>query len=108
MVTTYSNYSYLLTTILLYLRLPVTNILARKRRSPEDDYSLPSPLVGSWNGSDIDGTDDEEYFNFYGDGNEPIEEEEVGQEQRDEIEGLPREVYCDLATTLRDRENFSY
>ena len=61
----------------LILRLPVTNILARKRRSPEAESSLPSPLVDlSWNGSDTESADDDaEYINFYGEGNEPIEEE---------------------------------
>ena len=54
----------------------MTNILARKRRSPEAESSLPSPLVDlSWNGSDTESADDAEYFNFYGEGNEPIEEE---------------------------------
>ena len=90
----------------------MTNILARRRRSPEENSSLPSPLVGSWNGSSIESStdDDAEYFNFYGEGNEPIEEEEdvdVNQ-QRDEIEGLPREVYCDLATTLRFKDCFLF
>ena len=87
----------------------MTNILARKRRSPqEEDSSLPSPLVGSLSGSDIENSDDgEEYFNFYGDGNEPVEDlEDDLDRKRDEIEGLPREVYCDLATTLREAEWF--
>ena len=83
-------------------RLPVTNILARRRRSPQEDYILPSPLVGSSNGSYDDSSYDEEYFNFYGEGNYRNEEdEEEGKPNRDEIEGLPRDVYCDLATTLR-------
>ena len=81
----------------------MTNILARRRRTPQEDYSLPSPLVGSLNGSYDDSSYDEDYFNFYGEGNYPNEEdgEEEGNPNRDEIEGLPRDVYCDLATTLR-------
>ena len=76
----------------------MTNILVRKRRSPEES-SLPSPLIDlPWNSSKIV---DAEYFNFYGEDHDLIEEEDVNQEM-DKIEGLPRDVYCDLATTLRD------
>ena len=53
-------------------------------------------------------TGEEEYFDFYSLGSDnpqnetEKEEQEETEEEEEELRGLPREIYCDIANTLRE------
>ena len=80
------------------MRIPVTNILLggnrrRKRRSASETNAT----VDWSESSEYHQFDD--YFNFYGT-DETEEEEDIEAET---LEGLPKDIYCDVIETLEDK-----
>ena len=80
------------------LKIPITNILLgdthhrRRRRRLAEEIEATS----------IRPHETEDYFNFYGTGYGFVEEYEDDGESDEKIEGLPKDVYCDLVETLKD------
>ena len=102
------------------MKIPVTNIgLSNKRRRRRRKRSGSSLNVGASSLEQHASDDDDEYpeyINFYGAGQEGGEDDYInyygpGQHQdatdpaaeEDELDGLPREVYCDIVETLEDK-----
>ena len=84
------------------LKIPITNILLgeklrRRRRHDVEIEASPSRPIDAY-GSYKKNYD---YFNFYGtDEEEEYEDKNTGD---DEMEGLPRDVYCDIVETMEDK-----
>ena len=106
------------------MKIPVTNIglsdkRRRRRRRKRSGSSLnvgASSSLGQHASDDDDDYEYPEFFNFYGTGQEVEGDDYInfygpGQHQDatapaaedDELDGLPREVYCDIVETLEDK-----
>ena len=88
------------------MKVPISNILPEKsRRKKRHNLEKEAP---SWNLTEVsepiekgDYPQYEEYFNFYG--TEIIEEEEGLGSVDDKLEGLPKDIYCDIVETLEGK-----
>ena len=80
------------------LKIPITNILLadnkRKKRQATESKIL-SPVKAS----DLSDQDYDEYFNFYG----PDLIQEEDSEAQELVEGVPKNIYCDIVETLEDK-----
>ena len=106
------------------MRIPVTNIglsnkrrRRRRRKRSGSSLNVGGPSIGQHSSDDDDYEDYEypDYINFYGTGQEGGENDYTnGPDQQqdtatpaaaedDELDGLPREVYCDIVETLEDK-----
>ena len=79
------------------MRIPITNIgLAADRRKKRQAVNEPQSF--SSNETKIEEEYNYDYTNFYGDG-----EGIIAGEEKDTIDDLPREIYCDIVETLEDK-----
>ena len=81
------------------LKIPITNILLAKKRKKRDiskvnDTSLTMVTEVNY--------DYDEYFNIYGEYSEEVIEDNDA-EADENVEGLPKDVYCDIVETLKDK-----
>ena len=84
------------------MKIPITNILlGGNRRRKRAALGLEATSNEQNETVDYDYLA-EDYFNFYGTGNEYLDEHEDFGDSDEEIEGLPKDVYCDIVETLRD------
>ena len=86
------------------MKIPITNILLgggkrRRRRSALETNSTFSKSVELTESLEYPQFDD--YFNFYV--TDEDKGEEVKQESDDTLEGLPKDIYCDVIETLNDK-----
>ena len=79
------------------LKIPITNILLANKRKKRHAIESRTELEASEYGDND--TDYNEYFNFYD--IDEIQEEDV--EAQEMIEGVPRDIYCDIVETLEDK-----
>ena len=104
------------------MKIPITNIglsdkrRRRRRRKREssslnagassseeqasEDYDYEYPEYFNFYGNDEQSGDDE-YVNFYGPGQH--QEASATAQKEEKLDGLPREVYCDIVETLEDK-----
>ena len=80
------------------MRIPITNIGLADRRKKRHSLDKRQDETIASNETKIGVDYDYDYTNFYGDGEGIMTEGED-----DTIDGLPRDIYCDIVETLEDK-----
>ena len=78
------------------MKIPITNILLERRRRSALETNATLQTSASREYAEFD-----DYFNFYG--TEESDGDEATKNGDDQLEGLPRDIYCDVIETLDDK-----
>ena len=93
------------------LKIPITNILLgdrrrrrRRRNASETNATATLSKFAEMESESLEYSEFDDYFNFYGtEEGEAEMEEEANEDGDDRLEGLPKDIYCDVIETLDDK-----